>query len=1150
MADARHSLQVLAHHLISAAKPLIDAGSSFGAFKRLMARLGFDASSLPPAYAALATTVGTAVDHVTNFPASPTLPQILALLDDAKAVYEAVQDLATSPPPAGVNAGAYAAEIGERLFELLLTDYLARECTTAFNVLAMLHVVEQELVPRAGSRPAYLRVHFHWSELPKVISSPGDLPARVYGWGTPDFNATRAIEHLTGLFLGLNFPVRVSDTPDPIARGYLGSPDAMLEAAPKALELPFFNAHLAGQDLEAAIALRPLPAQGTALPGLVIEPSLPSALPLELQLHPKVKMRLRAGTNAASLLGLTIRPGALALRYPLAPGTPPPEAGIGIGFDFTPPDPVVLLGDPKASRLEFSAASLDLGADFSNGAWSLLFGADLKGLQVVLDAGEGDGFIQKVIGSGKTTVGLPLGIEWSQQNGIRFKGSASFAVALHPHLSLGPVSVDEIDLKVTVPLGEPKPKVTLEIGAGISGDLTPLKFFVRGIGIKVEAVFAPGNAGPLDLSIGFKPPDGVGLSIDGGGFTGGGFLVFDADKGEYAGGLELTFQGVISVRAIGILTTKMPDGSAGFSLLILIVAEFPPIQLSWGFTLLGVGGLLGLNRTILFDALQLGVRDGSLSSILFPRNIVANAPRIINDLKRVFPPLEGRFLIGPMGKLGWGTPTLLSLELGVLLELPRPAFAIVGILRLAVPAEEAPVLYLQVNFAGSVDFDKGQLQFDASLYDSRVLIFPLTGDMAVRLYWKDNPNFLLTVGGFHPAYTPPPMNIGQIARLGIVLFQGQPSVRAESYFAVTSNTLQFGARVELSAGGDTFNVYGFLGLDVLINFNPFHFVAELAAMLAVRAGSHVLFSVKLDGVLEGPTPWHARGSASFEIGFIFTITISVKFDATVGDARDTQLPAIEVLPEMVKALTNLGNWRPRLPPASNQHVSLRELPDASKQLVLHPFGALEVAQKVVPLNIAIQRFGSRTPADGSIYRIGDVTLGGAAAATSPTLEQFAPAQFFAMSDAEKLSRPSFADYGAGVLIGGDLAPRADFMRVREVAYEVLYVPERHPVRLFFNLAVGIFKAIVGSSAVGRSAVSAAARAPSAIAVARVRMGSEQFAVVSIDDMTLHAPHLVFDSATAADQALRELAAARPELGSGIQVVPTSTLPSAAQRLAA
>jgi hypothetical protein len=94
-----------------------------------------------------------------------------------------------------------------------------------------------------------------------------------------------------------------------------------------------------------------------------------------------------------------------------------------------------------------------------------------------------------------------------------------------------------------------------------------------------------------------------------------------------------------------------------------------------------VGGLLGLNRTVELDALQVGVRDGTLNSILFPTDVVANAPRIISDLKRVFPPHDDRFLIGPMGKLGWGTPTLVSVEMGLLLEIPRPAFAIIGVMR-------------------------------------------------------------------------------------------------------------------------------------------------------------------------------------------------------------------------------------------------------------------------------------------------------------------------------------------------------------------------------------------------------------------------------------------------------------------------------------
>ena len=267
--------------------------------------------------------------------------------------------------------------------------------------------------------------------------------------------------------------------------------------------------------------------------------------------------------------------------------------------------------------------------------------------------------------------------------------------------------------------------------------------------------------------------------------------------------------------------------------------------------------------------------------------------------------------------------------------------------------------------------------------------------MAVRVYWGDNANFLLTVGGFHPAYTPPPMDLGQLARLGIVIFQGNPDVRAEAYFAVTSNTVQFGAHVEVYYGVSAFNVFGFLGLDVLIQFNPFHFVAEIAAMLGVRSGSDVLFAIQVELTLEGPTPWHARGKGSFEIGFIITVTIQRELRRDGRRARDTLLPPIDVLAEMVTALANLGNWRAALPAASNQQVTLRELPDPAKSLVLHPFGALEISQKIVPLDIAIQRFGSRRAERRQRRsRIADVKLGVDDAVDEHTQEQFAPAQFF------------------------------------------------------------------------------------------------------------------------------------------------------------
>ena len=67
----------------------------------------------------------------------------------------------------------------------------------------------------------------------------------------------------------------------------------------------------------------------------------------------------------------------------------------------------------------------------------------------------------------------------------------------------------------------------------------------------------------MDISLGFKPPRGAGLSIDAGVVKGGGYLYFDPDKGEYAGVAELSIAEIVSVKAIGLITTKMPDGTPG-----------------------------------------------------------------------------------------------------------------------------------------------------------------------------------------------------------------------------------------------------------------------------------------------------------------------------------------------------------------------------------------------------------------------------------------------------------------------------------------------------------------------------------------------------------------------------------------------------------
>ena len=325
MADPQSTLKLVAHHLIAAARPLIDASTSPGAFGLLMGRIGFFASDIPAPYQQLASTVSDAESAVENLPADPTLEDLLALLEKAKRIYDAVQNLKNGPVPTGADAGGYAAEIGERLFELLLTDYLAAEQPGARNVLAMLNVITTETVAATPTRPSYVRTRFDWEELPKVVSDPGGLPARVYHWGEADFKDHLVLEHVGALGRALGLPIAFRDSDQDALNGYLGTPDAFPPPSGRSVVVPFFYANAADHTIEGALALQRLPGQGTTPPGLILEPLLPSEMPMQFALSPAAQINVRAGTNLGELFGITLRPPSeVKFLYPFAPGTPPP----------------------------------------------------------------------------------------------------------------------------------------------------------------------------------------------------------------------------------------------------------------------------------------------------------------------------------------------------------------------------------------------------------------------------------------------------------------------------------------------------------------------------------------------------------------------------------------------------------------------------------------------------------------------------------------------------------------------------------------------------------------------------------------------------------------------------------------------------------
>jgi len=200
----------------------------------------------------------------------------------------------------------------------------------------------------------------------------------------------------------------------------------------------------------------------------------------------------------------------------------------------------------------------------------------------------------------------------------------------------------------------------------------------------------------------FKLPNGVGIVLDSNAVIGGGYLFIDSANGRYTGVLQLEMY-CIAVKAVGLISTRMPDGSSGFSMLLIISAEFQPVQLGFGFTLNGVGGLIGVDRTMDVQVLQDGIKNHSLDSILFPADPLRDIQRILRDLNAAFPPAADRYVFGPMAIIGWGSPPIIRAKIGVLLEIPSPRLVLLGQGQIGLPSLEVPypLILIQVDVLGN-----------------------------------------------------------------------------------------------------------------------------------------------------------------------------------------------------------------------------------------------------------------------------------------------------------------------------------------------------------------------------------------------------------------------------------------------------------------
>jgi hypothetical protein len=969
-----------------------------------------------------------------------------SIAKSAKGIYQSVQALST------VRIETPGAEtLADALLDYLLINYLEQYHGDFHALCCMLGVI----IEGGGQEPDKLKLE----NLGDAFQNPLEQATTLFQWAKQEnpFGVVFLLHYLKRAIRGAGMTATVSHVSDELLAAYAGAsgPEELADDAivhgNKQLGVPLLRIHPdKNSSLEVGGRLVPVPPEqntkyhsGLALVmygNLDSDLSAPAGSDWTVTSEASGKLANR-GVRAQP----TTEPSVefTPLNFAGSKTDSPADQSIdtlvwelGLEYDAKPEEVLSVPLEAAVGRLVFRKFDLETTFEYAGGDFTVRTEA-IGAARVVVDP-QG-GFLEEVIPE-PIEYDFQVTVGWSSKSGFYFDSGGTLEVSLADNISLGPLAIKETYLGITPGGGSGGGRngggdggIPITIGTTPALNLGFLNAQVRRIGLKADVSFPEdrsGNLGHVDIDIGFEPPNGLALGVDVGPVSGGGVINFFPDENRYSGALQLQIN-QYAITAVGLLKTELPGGGDGYSFLLLITAELPPIQLGFGFTLNGIGGLAGIHRSMKQQPLGKAVRTGSIDSVLFPKNVVQNAQRIISDLRSVFPPTRDQHVFGPMAKFAWGTPTMLTMEVGVVLQVPSIEIAILGAFHLNLPDESAGLISLNLAVVGYLDVPDKFLSIDASLYDSRIVGWTVSGDMAMRLRWGDNSKFMLSVGGFNARYDPP-KKFPELDRITASLSPpgGQPRIEYKGYLAVTPNTFQVGASVSLHAEAGPAKVQGKIALDALFQFNPFKFIVDFLAQLSVEFKGKGL-EIKVDGTISGPGPWRVKGKVHIDV-LMFSVTARV--DVSIGSGGGSEeLPKAKVMPQLVEALGRPGNWAAQVPEGESSLVTLRQRQregggeshqngaedGGSSEVVAHPLGGISVRQTVVPLRERIEKFGNAVPSEYESFRIATMSVNEESVdGTGALREKFAPAKYRKMSDSEKMNSPAFVERTAG-RSGGD-----------------------------------------------------------------------------------------------------------------------------------
>jgi hypothetical protein len=430
-------------------------------------------------------------------------------------------------------------------------------------------------------------------------------------------------------------------------------------------------------------------------------------------------------------------------------------------------------------------------------------------------------------------------------------GSPTDKVVLPIQRALGPLQCEKLGLGWV----QNSEMLSLLFDGGIHLDVLSVDLYGLSIGIPVAS---PGDFSKYDLDL-----NGMGLTLQAGAVeVSAAFVKLGPDTTatpprtytEYDGEV-LIKAGTFMIDAIGSYAYVEQNGS-GFASLFIFGALDGELGGPEFFFVTGLAAGFGYNRALVLPDQNSVTTFPLVAAAADPSTLGGLPPdpaKALSGLGAYVPPQRGEYWLAAGVRFTSfdliNSTALLVVEFGNELEIALLGLSWISLPPPAAPGAEPTVKYAYAELGMEIKLlpSEGVFSATAVLTSNSFVLDPackLTGGFAFYVWFGSNEHagqFVLTLGGYHPDFTPPSY-YPQVPRLGFNWpMPGDVTISGEAYFALTPSAVMAGAGLQVLYSAGNLRAWFKAQMDALIEWAPFHYSIDISISLGASYRVHLLF---------------------------------------------------------------------------------------------------------------------------------------------------------------------------------------------------------------------------------------------------------------------------------------------------------------------